>query len=199
MLRNDKPIRTFLACSPSPEVRGRIIALQETLKKQIPAGIVSWVKPESIHLTLKFLGNISPVQKNTIQFILADVVATQPVFHLSAEGVGAFPGPSRPKVIWIGLRGETEMLLNLQQQVDRALATSGFPEEDRPFQGHLTLGRVKKTQTDKAIEKSLSLTQNFKGGQFQVDHLAFFQSELTPSGAIYTLLHAFPLSASGPA
>ena len=187
-------MRAFLACSPSAEVHRQIVSLQETWKRQIPAGVVSWVKPEGIHLTLKFLGNISPAQKEVIQSLIPGAIKTIPVFHLSVDGIGAFPSLSKPKVIWAGLKGETEALLNLQKRIDKALATIGFAEEDRHFQGHLTLGRVKKTQTFQEIEKCLSLSQSFQGGQFQVDHISLFKSNLTPDGAIYTLLQAFPLS-----
>ena len=194
MLRNDKPIRAFLACSPSAEVHGQIVSLQETCKKQLPAGVVAWVKPEGIHLTLKFLGNISFAQKEIIQSLMPGTIKPISAFPLSVEGIGAFPTPSRPKVIWTGLKGATETLLNLQKRIDKALAAIGFAEEDRPFQGHLTIGRVKKSQASKEIEKCLSLAQSFQGGQFQVDHLSLFKSNLTPDGAIYTLLHTFPLS-----
>lgn len=197
MRQEDKPIRAFLACSPSAEVRRQIIALQETWKRQIPAGIVSWVKPEGIHLTLKFLGNISAAQKESIASLLPETVKTISAFHLSVEGVGAFPSLSRPKVLWTGLRGETEILLELQRRMDKALATIGFAMEDRPFQGHLTLGRVKKTHPSGEIEKCLPPAQNFQGGQFQVDHLSLYKSDLTPGGAIYTLLHTFPLADRG--
>jgi len=193
MLRSDNPIRAFLACSPSVEVRSQIASLQEICKRQIPAGVVSWVKPEGIHLTLKFLGNIFPAQKEVIQSLMPKVIETIPAFYLSVEGIGAFPSLSRPKVIWTGLKGETETMLNLQMCVDKALATIGFAEEDRPFQGHLTLGRIKKTQSTKEMEKWLSLHQSFQGGQFPVDHISLFKSNLTPTGAIYTLLHTFSL------
>ncbi|MDR2861350.1 MAG: RNA 2',3'-cyclic phosphodiesterase [Syntrophobacterales bacterium] len=194
MQQHDKPIRAFLACSPSPQVRREIVSLQETFKKQIPAGVVSWVKPEDIHLTLKFLGNISAAQKETIQPLLMETIAALPVFHLAPTGAGAFPSLSRPKVIWTGLTGETETLLNLQRRIDRALTAAGFSEEDRPFQGHLTLGRVKKTYASQEIAQSLSRARGFAGGQFQVDHISLYKSDLTPDGAIYTLLRTFPLS-----
>jgi len=191
---NDKSIRAFLACSPSQEVRGQIISLQETFQKQIPSGAVAWVKPEGIHLTLKFLGYISPAQEEDVRYLVAETVKTQGAFHLSAQGAGAFPTLYKPKVIWMGLGGETESLLNLQRNIDLALTAAGFPQEDRPFQGHLTLGRVKKTWANEEIKKCLTLAHGFTGGQFSVDHLSLFKSDLTPNGAIYTTLHIFPLA-----
>jgi len=193
MLQSGESIRAFLACSPSAEVRSQIASLQETWKRQIPAGVVSWVKPESIHLTLKFLGNISFSQKDILQSLIHGAIKTISPFHLSVEGVGAFPAPSRPKVIWAGLKGETETLLDLQRRIDKTMAMMGFAVEDRPFQWHLTMGRVKKAPAPKEIEQCLSLAHSFQGGQFQVDHISLFKSNLTPDGAIYTSLHTFPL------
>lgn len=186
-------MRAFLALDPPPEVLQRIIDLQGTLKKMIPHG-VRWVNPDGIHLTLKFLGNIFPSQRESIQALLPDLVGAHPSFTLSAGRIGVFPGLAKPRVIWVGIGGETRGLFALQKDIEEALLSIGFPKEDRPFRAHLTLGRVKDPRVLQGIEAAMAKGQSFDAGTFPAEKLLFIKSDLTPAGAIYSHLPAFPLS-----
>jgi 2'-5' RNA ligase len=186
-------MRAFLALDPPPEVLRKIIALQDTLKKQIPRG-VRWVNPDGIHLTLKFLGNIFPSHRDGIQSLLPEIVGAHPAFTLSAGRVGVFPGIAKPRVIWVGIGGETRALFALQQDIEEALESIGFPRENRPFRAHLTLGRIKDPRACQGMETVIAQGQGFAAGSFKADKLLFIKSNLTPAGAIYTHLAKFPLA-----
>lgn len=192
-MTSESMMRAFLALDPPPEVLRRIIDLQGTLKKKIPHG-VRWVNSEGIHLTLKFLGNIFPSHRDSIKSLLPGVVGAHPSFTLSAGGVGVFPGISKPRVIWVGIAGETQGLFTLQHDIEEVLETIGFPRENRPFRAHLTLGRVKDPRALQGMETVIAQGQNFDAGTFTAEKLLFIKSDLTPAGAIYTHLATFPLA-----
>lgn len=192
-MTSESMMRAFLALDPPPEVLQKIISLQGTLKKKIPHG-VRWVNPEGIHLTLKFLGNIFPTHRDSIKSLLPEIVAAHPTFSLSAGRVGVFPGISKPRVIWVGFSGETRGLFSLQQDIEEALQSIGFPRENRPFRAHLTLGRVKDPQALQGMEAVIAQGQNFDAGTFTAEKLLLIKSDLTPAGAIYTHLATFPLA-----
>ena len=186
-------IRAFLAIDPSPEVLKRIVDMQTILKKEIPHG-VRWVNPDGIHLTLKFLGNIFPSNRDSIRSLLPDIVGAHRSFTLSAGRIGVFPGISKPRVIWIGIGGESRELFTLQQDIEDILETAGFAREDRPFRAHLTLGRIKDPRTLRGIEAAIVQGRSFDAGSFPADKVLFIKSDLTPAGAIYTNLAMFPLA-----
>lgn len=186
-------MRAFLALDPPPEVLQQIINLQGSLKKMIPHG-VRWVNPDGIHLTLKFLGNIFPSSRENIQSLLPDLVGAHSAFTLSAGRIGVFPGLAKPRVIWVGIGGDTRDLFALQKDIEEALLSIGFPKEDRPFRAHLTLGRVKAPRALQGIEAAIAQGQSFDAGSFPAEEVLFIKSDLTPAGAIYTNLAAFSLA-----
>lgn len=189
----DNMIRAFLAIDPPTEVMQHIVSLQETLKKKIPRGI-RWVNPDGIHLTLKFLGNIFPSNRDQITEFLPPIIGMHQAFTLTAGRIGVFPGLAKPRVIWVGISGETKELFGLQKDVEDALEEIGFPREDRPFRAHLTLGRIKDPRALSGIEEVIKQGQTFDAGAFTAERLLFIKSNLTPAGAIYTHLAAFPLA-----
>jgi 2'-5' RNA ligase len=194
-MTDEKTIRAFLALD-HPEAVGRTIAAAQDRLKKCIHGEIRWVRPEGIHLTLKFFGDIP---QNAVAEIAAVVekkaVETQP-FALAIGGMGVFPDPHRPRVLWLGMKGELERLLGFQQTLERALQEIGFPSEERPFRPHLTLGRIRPSGPrglaglDKALEKDGETA----GGEFLAAGISLMQSTLTPQGAIYTRLGGFPLA-----
>ncbi len=192
-MTSENMMRTFLALDPPPEILRKIITMQDTLKKQIPRG-VRWVNPDGIHLTLKFLGNIFPSHRDGIQSLLPEIVGAHFAFTLSAGRIGVFPGIAKPRVIWVGIGGETQSLFALQQDIEEALESIGFPRENRPFRAHLTLGRVKDPQACQGMETVIAQGQGFVAGRFKAANLLFIKSTLTPTGAIYSHLANFPLA-----
>jgi 2'-5' RNA ligase len=196
-MNEEKMIRAFLAIDPPPEVMRRIVALQETMKKNLPHGI-RWVNPDGIHLTLKFLGNIFPSNRDQIKDVLPTIVGGHHDFTLSVGRIGVFPGLAKPRVVWVGIGGETKALLDLQRDMEEALNDIGFPREDRSFRAHLTLGRIKDPRAVTSLEKIIAEGQTFNAGAFTANRVLFIKSNLTPAGAVYTHLAAFPLAGERP-
>ncbi|OGW27951.1 MAG: 2'-5' RNA ligase, partial [Nitrospinae bacterium RIFCSPLOWO2_12_FULL_47_7] len=144
------------------------------------------------HLTLKFLGNVNsdriPVIKERLKVALASV----PRFLTSVGGVGVFPAPERPRVLWVGLEN-TSSLADLQKKVDVALEQVGFKPETKIFSAHLTLGRIKSGQT--VLQNALEKTQKIESGPFEISAVTLYESQLTREGSIYTVLEEFKLDA----
>jgi 2'-5' RNA ligase len=185
-------IRSFIAVELPDIVRRQLESLTRELKESdAPVG---WVRPEGIHLTLKFLGNISPELVQQMKPVLAGIGSRAGPIHLQPAGCGAFPTIKQPRVIWVGLRGESEPLVELQKQVERAMVPFGFAPEDRPFRPHLTLGRVKGRQRLLALQQILLARREFTAEAFDVTELVLYKSELRPDGARYTPQFKAPLA-----
>jgi len=180
-------IRSFIAVA----LPGMVQRALEKIEKELQAAraAVSWVKPERIHLTLKFLGNVFPEQIIGIQQALDKVAAVASPLRLQPAGCGAFPTIKQMRVVWVGLRGDGELLQKLQQEVDAAMVPLGFEPEKRPFRAHLTLGRVKGRQGLRALQEALLAQQTFAAEAFDVNELVLYKSELKPEGARYTPLY----------
>ena len=179
-------IRTFIAVEIPEKIRSSISRVQEDLKNY--GFKIKWVRPESIHLTLKFLGNIDAAATEDVGGALWEAVRAVSPMTLKAKGIGVFPGIRRPRVVWVGIGGELEALGLLQKKLDENLAGIGFPREKRPFKGHLTLGRIKKRIDPKSFLDALDRLGNFETETFTADTVILYKSELKPSGAIYTKL-----------
>lgn len=188
-------VRSFLAIDPPEAVRRNIARIQEALKRNI-RGTISWVRPEGMHLTLKFLGNIGESDVQAVAAAVAGPAAATPVLKLNVQGLGVFPGPRRPRVLWIGTGGDIERLIALQKAVDLGCEACGFTKEERPFQAHLTLARIKSPQGVAGIERMLAEKGTGAAGAFEARSLTLFKSELTRKGAVYTELLRFPFQDS---
>jgi len=179
-------IRTFIAFELPDDLLAALNHLQTGFKKYgLPA---KWVRPESIHLTLKFLGNLEISQIDGIASKMIDAARGYGPLSLRAEGVGVFPHIRRPRVLWAGLAGAVKGLSDLQHSIDVALSEIGFPGEKRPFKGHLTLGRFKARPDSQQIEHALKEFAEFKTESFSADKIFLFKSELNPGGAVYSKL-----------
>jgi 2'-5' RNA ligase len=189
-------IRSFIAIELPEETRRTLTAIQEQLK-QTGAG-VRWVKPGSIHLTLKFLGNILPAQVDDIAAAAAQIVRDESPITLCAAGLGAFPSQRKPRVIWVGLRGEVERLVSIQARIENALETLGFAQEQRPFRPHLTIGRVKDRRRLQTLIDAMTTLELPEFNSFDAAEIILYKSDLRPTGAIYTKLHRMPLTAPAP-
>ncbi len=185
-------MRTFLAIALPPAVSRNIEAIQNRLKRRLQ-GDIRWVRPAGIHLTLKFFGEVVPEAVEKIATAVAGPAAATAPFVLEARGLGAFPDVTRPRVIWLGVAGETGALLSLQRNLEQALSGAGFPREERPFRAHLTLGRVKVPKGILGLVQAVETGGDEGAGKIPVGEVTLFKSELTPRGAIYARLAAFPL------
>ena len=180
------PIRTFIAIELPPSVISLLGKVQEDLKSK---GLrAKWVKPENIHLTLKFIGNINPDVIENIYRAMMDAVEDLTGINLVARGVGVFPGIKRPRVIWVGLGGQIQLLFALQRTLEENLEAFGFRKEKRPFKGHLTLGRFKKASDPDLIHQLMREYATLTSEEFTVRRITLFKSDLKPAGAVYSPL-----------
>jgi len=185
-------LRLFIAADITKEVRSELGQLTKSLSA--PGDGVKWVRPGSIHLTLKFLGNVQEEELNKIKKAgetgLSDIDVVDGI-QLSIEGLGTFPGGKRIRVIWIGLKGELDRLEIVRDALNESFYRLGFPREERDFRPHLTLGRVKGRVSRETIEK-IEEMKDIVLGDIRVLKLHLFKSDLKPTGAVYTSLAYYP-------
>jgi len=184
-------IRSFLAVELPEAIRKRIEEIQADLRSS--NSDVRWVRPDKIHLTLKFFGNIEESRVDSITRSIEPFVAGTPHFSLEVRGMGAFPNIRNPRVIWLGLIDEKQVLMPLQKQLESTLATIGFPVEDRPFRPHLTLGRVNSSRGKDELIGRIEKYKEEKFGDVEVKRFVLFKSDLRPTGPIYTPLREVKL------
>lgn len=179
-------LRAFVAVKPPDAVRRHIEVLQSTLRSK---GLkLRWVRPQNIHLTLKFLGDIPVAQVADVAAAMQRVAGEQPPLMLTHQGIGVFPGIRRPRVLWTGLGGNLERLQRLVKQLEIELEALGFKREKRPFKAHLTLARVKAKLNPERLLQALQGVGDYEPLAFDVAQMVLYQSELHPQGARYTTL-----------
>jgi len=179
-------LRAFVAVEMPGPVRKALEEVQSGLKQlKIRA---RWVRPENIHLTLKFLGNIPAGHVPSIGDVLRVVAQAHGRFSLAAAGVGVFPDSRRPKVIWVGLTGRPDALTPLQQDLDGRLAALGFPRAEKPFRGHLTIGRFNAEALPGPVADAVKRYAAATFGTAVVEEIVLLQSDLRPEGPLYTPL-----------
>jgi RNA 2',3'-cyclic 3'-phosphodiesterase len=184
-------MRAFIALPLPLELQQSARRLQEELAVQLPE--VRWVRPEQIHLTLRFFPDLAEEYLDPIREIMLSVGNFCAPFTVHLEGVGAFPGLTRPRVLWLGLT-PAQPLIRLQQQLDTELGAIGLAEEKRAFKPHLTLGRFKGGGRRR---QPLSFTnQKVACGSWRIKDMICFQSRLSATGAIHTPLIQVALSGS---
>jgi 2'-5' RNA ligase len=188
-------LRAFIAVEIPPEIHQAIDKKTAPIRAALNTSLVRWVPAENIHLTLKFLGDVSPSNLEMLEQMLSAEVCQHPSFEMEFGGLGAFPSPKRPRVIWIGIQAPPG-LGALQHGIGAATATLGYPDEQRPFSPHLTIGRVKQNIDQTGMHKiraALEKTQVGALGTTRVESVYLFKSDLKPSGAEYTRLFSVPL------
>jgi RNA 2',3'-cyclic 3'-phosphodiesterase len=188
---NEKSLRAFLAIEPPANILREIGNIQNRLKGACPFD-VRWVKPEGIHVTLKFFGNVSGEDIRVISGVVEKNTNAMAPLNLNVKRTGLFPSLKRPRVIWIGIEGDIPSLLLLQNSLEEGFTGCGFPKEERPFRPHLTIGRIKTTKYSGDTEKFWQRVDDCEAGSFRASGLVLFKSDLTPQGALYTKLAWFP-------
>jgi len=182
-------IRSFVAVELNDAAREALGRLQGQLNQQVPPRTVRWTRPDSIHLTFQFLGDVPPEQVETLGKALQTACAGLPTFEMTLEGLGVFPNPKRPRIVWVGLSEASGVLRSLQQQVGQALAPLGYPPEERSFKPHLTIGRVMRDAAQRDQQSLGELVGKVEVGrlaQVSVDHVSLMKSDLRPGGSVYT-------------
>lgn len=185
-----KRVRSFIAI---PVSDAGIQALEGVVKVLDPeiGRHIRWVRPEGIHVTLKFMGDIPVATAEKILEVLPSVMAGFRPFELAISGLGAFPNLRRPRVLWAGLAGELELLSELHAAVDNAVGTLGLPKEQRAFSPHLTLGRVRREVTDgqlRKIEEIMSTAEPPSVSPWTAGTVNLMRTELDPAGSRHYLV-----------
>ena len=186
-------IRAFVALPLPEEVRDRLGALRQAA----PDGAkVSWLKPDSIHLTLKFLGDVMPDRLERLKAALSALPWDRGAFGFTLAEVGAFPNLARPRVLWVGVEQGGDVVIELAAAVDAITRRLGFPREERRFTPHLTIGRVKSPPGRDWGDRFVRAAR-FEPETVSADRIVLYQSRLLPSGAEHTPLLVIPLGRGG--
>ncbi len=189
-------VRSFIAIELPDELKLELVQLQARLKLDSQPW-VKWVDPHSIHLTLKFLGNIAVGKIGEITKAIEEATKGISPFNLEVKGLGIFPNLKRAQVAWVGVVGEVDKLARIQQRIEESLATRlGFIRESRSFTPHLTLARVRDRASS---EERQEFGQVITSASFETHHIirvnaiSLMQSQLTREGAIYHRINSVEL------
>jgi 2'-5' RNA ligase len=188
-------VRAFIAIELPDELKLALIRLQDQLKSGGQTS-VKWVDPYSIHLTLKFLGNIGRDTVGGITTALEEAARGIHPFRLEARGLGAFPGLKRVQVVWVGVTGEVDRLRQLQQRIESNLAPLGFVPESRPFTPHLTIARLRDRVTPderQSLGHLIGSTSFDTVYVINVGSIHLMRSQLTREGAVYSRISSVKL------
>jgi 2'-5' RNA ligase len=191
-------LRTFIAIELDADLRAGLERVQSGLRERIAPRSVRWVRPDGIHLTLKFLGDTPLEVVEQVKQALDQAAVAATPFVVTVGGLGCFPNARRPRVLWAGLQEPTGTLARLQAAVEEHVAPLGFPTERRTFHPHLTLGRVQRYASKSEVQEigqAISSSLEGKIGEMKVTGVSYIKSDLQPSGAVYTTLHEAPLDA----
>lgn len=196
--------RTFIAIAFPAAVREQLqhqcARFQQYLQQHNAPNVLRWVAVEHLHLTLRFLGETTPDQLCRLAAGLDAVTTTHPPFSLTLGGLGGFPSPRQPRVLWLGVGGSLAQLNHLQGQVEVSVRNAGFVAEQRPFSAHVTLARARRNATKAQLNQIGMLLSGYCEIQDQppsaplelaVDEIVHMASELRSSGAIYTPIRRF--------
>jgi RNA 2',3'-cyclic 3'-phosphodiesterase len=185
---NMSVIRAFIAINLAPEITKRLEQVSAQLQEKLPNTPVRWVPPKNIHLTLKFLGDVSLMNLEILKEVLQHEAAAHKRFDFSVGELGAFPNIRHPRVIWIGIEAPHE-LASIQRNIESAMARIGYAPEDRPFSPHLTLGRVSRNASSRdtlLLGEVLDAMKIGFLGENPVKGICLYRSDLKPSGAEYS-------------
>lgn len=188
-------IRTFIALDLPPAAQESIEKQTKHLRQTLGDDVIRWVPIHNLHLTLRFLGVTPTSHLEFLKQTLTQAAATCSQFDLQIGGLGSFPTPKRPRVIWVGLHAPTG-LNSMQQKIEESAVRLGYEKEERPFSPHLTLGRVRQgipSQDLQKISNTLMSIQLGNIGIARVDSIHLYQSDLHADGSVYTKLFSAPL------
>lgn len=179
-------MRTFVAIDLDPKIKKNISQFIEKLESHNPS--VRWIKNQGMHLTLKFIGEITEDKARDIQSVLMDHSLRYERFPLKLVGTGTFPPRSRhPRILWVGIE-ESQKLTKVQYKVESMLEKLSITREKRRFHPHLTLGRVRSSTNIAPVLEELSENKDTEFGSMEVEEITFFKSTLKPTGAEYIAL-----------
>jgi len=188
-------LRLFFAVKMPPAVRYTLAQIQNTLRET--QADVKWVEIDNLHLTIRFLGSVERARLFGLQEAGRRTATTLSPFQLAIGGLGAFPEISRPRVLWIGVLRGTQEMTSLYRKLEDELRTIGFPQEERPYAPHMTLGRVRSPKNLSSLEKEVRKFRTYQAGEMEVQSFCLIRSRLMPSGPEYSVIEEFPLVGRG--
>ena len=180
-------IRAFIAIPLDPKIQHSIECMQDHLKKS--NNDIKWVKPENIHITLKFLGDVTTEQINSVKQTLSNCTHNTRPFKVELSQLGAFPNIECPRTLWIGLKDSKQQLNRMAVSLEIALGKIGFQDDQRPFSPHITIGRIRSSKNIDALAQSTSSYQISENCTQTISKIILFQSTLTSEGPIYKSLY----------
>jgi RNA 2',3'-cyclic 3'-phosphodiesterase len=183
-------MRTFVAIPLPNQCREMLGRLQQSLRAT--EADVRWVAISSVHLTLKFLGEIDPAIVPTMAQAFHEITKFGQALRLRIHGLGSFPNQKNPRVIWCAVSGDTDGLSQLQKEVENVCAELGFSSEQHVFSPHLTLGRVKSKRNLQSLLDCIKIESELEC-EFVADHFNIYRSTLKPQGAVYTILETIAM------
>ena len=189
-------IRAFIAIDLPQEILQCLDDVSQHLMEEFGGAPIRWVPVENIHLTLKFLGDVSESNIEMLTDILKSIAINVKQFEFSVGGLGAYPKPHRPRVIWVGVEAPHEVMI-AQRSIESEMSRLGYARERRPFNPHLTLGRLSRHSTNQDIRNIAELINNNTVGYLGsalATSFHMYRSDLKPSGAVYTKLFSAKLS-----
>ncbi len=190
-------MRVFLAIELPQAVQARLAEVQRMLAE---AGAdVKWVHPRHLHLTIRFLGEIDEPQRHAVEQAARRVASQTPPISARVSGVGAFPSMRAPRVVWVGIEEGREGLVRLAERLEEALVQAGVQQEARPFEAHMTLGRVRSPRRQTELVERITQFAWSSPEPFVADQLTLFQSVLNSSGPTHTPLARWAFSAAAAA
>jgi len=179
--------RTFCAIELPDEVRSQLQQHVKRLREAVPEASASWSRPENVHLTLKFFGNVNKDKLTSISSAATRVTSDYSPFQIKIGGTGVFPKASRPQVLWIGVEDPSGRLTELQRRFEEECAKVGFPKENRAYRPHLTIARLRHPEGGRKLAETHSQTK-FGFIEIRVSEFTVFRSQLSPKGSIYTVI-----------
>lgn len=179
--------RVFVAVDISAEAKARVVNLTSEMRREFPDLRVGWEKPEKLHLTIKFLGDIEHDHLDSLQKAVDETAKLLSPFLLELQGTGCFPSPKKAKILWTGIHDPANGLRNLYETLEETAAGYGFTKESRSFKPHLTIARLREP------EKAGRLTEKFLQAElepvsFEVSNIVIYESKLQPTGSVYSVI-----------
>lgn len=190
-------VRAFIAIDLPPDLQERLSQLSSALKEEMGDVPIRWVPTKNMHLTLKFLGDVSLNNLDDLTSILSREAVAREMMVISLGGVGAFPKVRRPRIIWAGMEAPAA-LTALQLGIDKQTERVGYAREQRPFSAHITMGRVSRNATPEHVRiiGDVLGAQNIGFlGVARIREVHLYRSDLQPGGAVYTRLFSAPFGA----
>lgn len=184
-------MRAFIAVELPTDIRRALAHLQSQLAQA--RADVKWTEEENLHVTMRFLGEITESQRQGIEEKLRSVASHHHVTAVQLTGVGAFPSIASPRIVWVGIGEGKDTLTTIAGEIEQGVVSLGFPKADHPFGAHVTLGRVRSPKNRAQLVETMRQAAWESPEPFTATHLTLFQSTLTASGARYTILARFPL------